>query len=476
MRTATFHQVDEDRADEFVRKGYRRRHVFAHRLYRLPKCGPDAMKLATWMRDTRDPNRLWELVLFAAPSLIEQFPRDLFFDDDVVWHQQQLGRAGQVASANLVIEGPDLYTAVHISDLVQRISRRREHKTQIENRFAGWNHMLLNGILDFALARGVERVHVPTAALALRNTDPARTVGPELFERVYDRNVRDLFAPVRSGDWWRIEVADVRDRVVVATIATEVLPSERVICLCHDVEAGYGHLEADPAFAEHAHATSRRSLEQMLAIEAEAGCVATYNVLGLLLEDVRADIESGGHCLAFHSFDHEVPAARRALANALYRLHDRWRGAEVADHEPGASRQLNKCRELDYRLKGYRPPQSRITADLSDANLCFHNFEWLANSSYALRFSDPRLQNRLVKIPILIDDFDLHRRALGYDAWEAEVLTALGQHQVAAVCLHDCYAPLWLPRYRGFLERLRELGRLVTMDSVASDVVLAHAT
>jgi hypothetical protein len=54
-------------------------------------------------------------------------------------------------------------------------------------------------------------------------------------------------------------------------------------------------------------------------------------------------------------------------------------------------------------------------------------------------------------------------------------LEQLATHRVAAVCLHDCYAPLWLPRYRRFLERLGELGRLVTMDEVARDVVLAQA-
>ena len=39
---------------------------------------------------------------------------------------------------------------------------------------------------------------------------------------------------------------------------------------------------------------------------------------------------------------------------------------------------------IDYRIKGYRPAQSRITAELTDANLAFHNFEWLASSRYSL--------------------------------------------------------------------------------------------
>ena len=474
MSTATFHQVDEDRVDEFVRKGYRRRHVFAHRLHHLPKVGPDGMKLASWMRGTRDPNQLWELVLYAAPSLIEEFPPELFFDDDIVWHQQQFGRSGQVATVNIVLEGAELYTSAHLSDLVQRISRRREHKTRIENRFAGWHHMLLNGILSFALDHGVQRVHTPTARLAMRHTDPARTVGPELFERIYDRNVRDLLGAEQAGEWWRIDMARARDRVIVPVTGAEPLSDERVVCLCHDIEAGHGHIRADPSLAASAHQTWRQSLEEMLGIEAEAGCRATYNVLGLLFEEVRGAIEAGGHCLAFHSFDHEVPDRRR-FANAVYRLLDRRRGAPTdGEEEPGASRQLNKCREIDYRIKGYRPPQSRITSDLSDANLCFHNFEWLASSAWGLRFSEPRLENRIAKLPIHLDDFDLYRGAVSYDAWEAGALKELAAHRVAAVSLHDSYAPLWLPRYRDFLERLGELGRLVTMDEVARDVVLAQ--
>ena len=41
--------------------------------------------------------------------------------------------------------------------------------------------------------------------------------------------------------------------------------------------------------------------------------------------------------------------------------------------------QLPRCREVDYRIKGYRPPRSQITPELSDRNLLFHNFEWLAS-------------------------------------------------------------------------------------------------
>ena len=50
----------------------------------------------------------------------------------------------------------------------------------------------------------------------------------------------------------------------------------------------------------------------------------------------------------------------------------------------------------------------RITAELTDENLCFHNFEWLASSAYSFGFAEPRLQNRIVKIPIHFDDFPMY--------------------------------------------------------------------
>jgi hypothetical protein len=332
--------------------------------------------------------------------------------------------------------------------------------------------MLMNGILNFALERGAERVHMPTAELALRHTDRSRSPQREMFERIYDRNVTELFPARRRKEWWTIELDSVRARVVVPERGHEQLPRERTICVCHDIERGFGHTVADPAYAAHAHETGPASLAAMLAIEDELQCKATYNVLGLLFEEVREEIERRGHCLAFHSYDHEID--ERPVADRLYRLLDRWRGGTAAAGVDGESRQLNKCRELDYRVKGYRPPRSRLTRELSDANLCFHNFEWLANSPRSLGGPTPRLANRLVKIPILCDDFELYR-GVPYDEWEQRVIRTLGEHEFGCVCLHDCYAGFWLPRYKELLGRIQELGRLRTMDQVAAGVTFANS-
>ena len=205
--------MSADRADEFLAKGYPRRRFFPHRIYHLPKCGPDAFRLAEWSLGERDPAHHWEIVLYASEPLIDEFPRELFFDDDVVWHQQQFGKPGQVATANLVLDGDALHSTVHVSDLVQRISRRRDLKTRVEKRFDGWAHMLVNAILDFALERGLKAVHTATADLAMKHTDPTRKVGRALYERIYDRVVQPL-DPVRHDKrWWTIAVDS--SRVVV---------------------------------------------------------------------------------------------------------------------------------------------------------------------------------------------------------------------------------------------------------------------
>src|SRR5947208_12909349 len=112
MASAVFHHAAPELADEFVARGYKRRHFFPHRIHHLPKCGPDAFRLASSMCGASDPDAHWELVLYADDGLVEDLPPELFFDDDVIWHQRQFGRRGQVATANLVLDGPVVRTTL----------------------------------------------------------------------------------------------------------------------------------------------------------------------------------------------------------------------------------------------------------------------------------------------------------------------------------------------------------------------------
>ena len=237
------------------------------------------------------------------------------------------------------------------------------------------------------------------------------------------------------------------NRLVVPEPREEAIADEKSICVCHEVEKGMGHVDSDPDFASRADAIALENLERMLSIERQLGVKATYSVVGKLVRELRSRIEEDGHCLAFHSYDHCI----------------------------SSSDQLGRCRTVDYRLKGYRPPQSRITAELTDENLCFHNFEWLGSSTYSLGFDEPRLQNRIVKIPIHFDDFAMYRDGQPYDVWEAEAIATIETNQFVAFGLHDCYGEFWLSRYAEFLEKIRRLGRLTTMNKVADEVFLRNA-
>jgi hypothetical protein len=130
---------------------------------------------------------------------------------------------------------------------------------------------------------------------------------------------------------------------------------------------------------------------------------------------------------------------------------------------------------VDYRLKGYRPPQSRLSADLGDGNLSFHGFEWLASSAWSLGFRAPRMENGIVKIPILFDDYEMFRKGVPFAEWRARALALVDTRPFVAFSLHDCYAEHWLPHYAGFLADIRARGQLRTLDEVAADVALAHA-
>jgi hypothetical protein len=149
--------------------------------------------------------------------------------------------------------------------------------------------------------------------------------------------------------------------------------------------------------------------------------------------------------VAFHSYDHSEPA------------------------------QLDACRGVDYRIRGYRPPRSRVTEGLADERLAFHNFEWLASSAPSLRTDAPALEHRIAKLPIALDDFGLHTGELSYVDWEAEVLRLVAERPFTAIGLHDCYAEHWLPHYPALLDRLAELAEPRTLDEVADDLFLAHA-
>jgi hypothetical protein len=443
--------IDPDHREAFLERGHLARHFFPHRVIRVRKGGPDGLKLARRMcGDDVGPEQLWELVVHALPPVLDDLPPELFFDRDIVWHEQHLGLPGHVGTASVVERGTDLFVPTLVSDTVQRIGRRRELKTQVEKRFNGWSRMFLHAVLDFASDRGARRVFVAGADLAYEHADPTRDVQRAMFDRVYDGSVGPPYRAARDGRWWRLDVADNAGVVVRPRVDALRLSDEPAICVCHDIERGWGHLDEDPAFAAAVDVDAPRYLDEMLEIEAGAGVTATYNIVGFLLPDLVAQVRGAGHCVGFHSYDHASPG------------------------EPGGDDQLRHCRAIDYRIKGYRPARSGITTELTDENLAWHNFEWLASSTFSLRLDQPALEHGVVRIPILFDDAHLHNGA-PYSGWEKAGLRALADRRTAVFSLHDCYAPGWLPDYAELLRKVADLGRIRSLDEVAAEVLLGEA-
>jgi glycosyltransferase involved in cell wall biosynthesis len=442
-----FRQAGPDAKARFQQAGIEGRFFFPHRVFVLPKGGPDGMLLARNMAGATDPSRLREIVLYALPPAADKVPDALNFDDDVQWHQQQFGLPAQIAAANLLIEDSAIRCYVLVSDLVQRIGRAPLHRTQIDAAFKGWYRLLLNAVLDYARENGRPTVYVASARNVLRNSDPRRHPKPELYERIYDRFPRDLGAVLDDG-WWRLDADLLQNQIVPLERDFEVHRWPKTVCLVHDIEQGLGHRDCDPAFAEIADRESPAALTVMLEVEKHMGVKSTYNLLGLLYPALHQRIRGDGHALAFHSYDHSI----------------------ARDGYDPSEDQLSRCRELDYRLKGYRPPQSKIPSGLNPLNLTRHNFEWLASSCSSLGCQSPVMNNGLVWIPIHADDWPMYSHGISYPDWEREIFDLVAARDFVAIGLHDCYGRFWLPWYEQFLRRLQSMATITTMDAVAAGV------
>ena len=442
--TAKFRELPQW-APQFAAAGFERNYFLPHRFYFLPQCGLDSYKLAQQMFGPVEVGNFWQVVLFAANPPRKGISGELLLDDDLTWHRQQFNRAGQIATATLYVDGDTVYATARHSDLMQRISRPGESETRVEKMFQEWHRLILNCIANFAVERGLERICIATAALSMEQSDRERFPQPELFARVYDGAVKDHFQAHQRGGWWQVEVARNRSAIVPARISLEQIEAPKTVCICHDIERGAGHRASNPNWAAIAEREAPAALDAMLALERAVGVRATYNVLGSLLDEIREKIQRDGHCVGFHSYDHR------------------------------AEQQLAQCRRVDYRIKGYRPPNSTITPELSDNELCWHNFEWLASGSSSLGFHEPRLEYRVVKIPISFDDFDLFCGRQSFEEWRRMATDKMRRYDFVVFSLHDCYARYWLPEYESFLREICSLGNLRTLDEVAADVFLANA-
>jgi hypothetical protein len=433
----------------FARREFFHHHVeiFNHQVIAVPKAYPDAQLLLE-RRGLRSKEiargQFYQLNLYTTDFY--DLPDALFIDPQINWHRQQLGQKGLIAAAGLWVRDAAATISTIQSDICQQLYRhstlRHSCKTRVDKRFRYWYALLFNAVLDFCLELNLLTLRCPTGQQIVANT--SKSVQSDLFCRIYDYPNRAFACrktKVRSAEYWDISVEANRDRIIpLSVLQNSVVENDSNGCLCifHDIEENVNTPIAADECAEN--------LQRMLEIEKSFGVDATYNVLGVIFERKNSVIRASNrhHSIGFHSFNH--------------RLND--------------LAQLPKCRNVSLRVRGYRPPNSRITNELTDYALTKFNFEWFACSANSLGHSDCRLQSGLVKIPIHIDDHRLH---LGqpYEEWRNDLLQRTSIMPFFALGLHDCYASKWLGRYADLLDELLSMKKLVRADDVCDGVLLA---
>ena len=80
-----FRNISPSRIEEFHSKGFKKRHFFPHKTYYLRKPGPDGFKIASRIFGEINPSDMVEVVIYAVSPVLDEFPKELFFDDDIVW-------------------------------------------------------------------------------------------------------------------------------------------------------------------------------------------------------------------------------------------------------------------------------------------------------------------------------------------------------------------------------------------------------
>lgn len=426
--------------EAFAARGFRAREVFGHRVVTIAKQYPDLLadlQARGCSIEELGAGTFRQLNLYA--TRLEGFPEALFTDSTVNWHRQQLGLNGLVAAAGLYLPGDGTAVVDKLqSDLCQQLVRNEElHRrlrTRVDNRFGAWYKLAWNAVLDFALVSGIRTLWCPTAGAVLARARPG--LNPALFERIYDgiaSRYQCRKVVWRGSEWWQLDVADNQDRIVPLDPAAEPLAERpaKVIAVYHDIEA---NLDTDVSAAE-----CREALVRMLEVERDAGAHTTYNVVGTLFRDAAPLIAaSSRHAFGFHSYDHRITDLS----------------------------QLRRVREVNLKVRGYRPPRSILTPELTDYRLSSYNFEWLLNvapHSSAVWY----LENGIVKIPAHLDDYPLQTGAMTYAEWKAKLLAMVETQRFVAVGLHDCYARHWLADYGDLLAQLQRRGALWTCDEIA---------
>ena len=137
--TIVYRESAPEQEIAFIDRGYPKKYIFPHKVYCIPKPGPDALRLERWMVGIQPKATHLTLTLHATGEALSEFPGDLFFNKDLVVHQQHFGVPGHLAFASLVSSGKDFYALQVIGDPVQRRARAPAFRQLLSSRFRGWH-------------------------------------------------------------------------------------------------------------------------------------------------------------------------------------------------------------------------------------------------------------------------------------------------------------------------------------------------
>ena len=422
------------------------KYFFVHEVEYIEKQYPDMfviMEMRGFAKKELFKGKFIQLNVYSKE--IEGLPGNLFFDKKINWHQQHFGKKGLIASAGLyLLNQEDIFIEVMQSDLLQQLFRsqkfRKLYRTKLEDKYKYWYKILFNAILDFAIGNGFLKIYCPTSEQLSNNTK--MKVDNSFFTKVYDyskRNFNSSKKKIKKAEYWKIDLKKNLDKIVrLKSVFREIKKSKKIVCIYHDIEE-----DVDTPISKE---KCKEYLQKMLEIEEKQGISVTYNILGSLFNEKEKIIQSyGNHSISFHSYNHNLKDLN----------------------------QLKKVREVNLQVRGYRPPQSNLTRELNDYNLSYYNFEWLMSSASSLNTTEPRLENGIVKIPLHIDDFPLHKMEMSYEQWENRLLETIKNNDFVAFGTHDCYGHHWIDKYDPLINKIKSLGvEFKTGDEIANHLFL----
>ena len=429
--------------DEFLRKGFKERDYFDHEVIATQKFYPyTTYNLMLRGYNEHFINSILPIQINIYAPALASIGDDILWDGQVNWHRQQMEKPGLVAAAGLCIDHSETaMVSIIQSDINQQVYKfanyKSKYKTRLRSWFGKWNLITYNAILDFALSAGIKTVLFPTTDSVFRHVKA--NVLRDIYDTIYDSVANTYLCrktTIKGHDYWKVNVAENQSKIAILEDERVKQSHSKVVCILHDTEENVD-TDIDIRSCEDA-------LESMLEIEHEANISTTYNVLGTLYNKKNQLItKNNQHAIGFHSFNHVI----------------------------GEEGQIEAVREVDLQVKGYRPPQSRLTAELNNFNLQYHNFEWLCSSSSSLGISDITLEHGIVKIPVDTDDWLIQSGQMSYENWKDLLLKKIEDNAFFSFGLHDCYSKHWLQNYPELIRSIKSIG--VSFQSC--DQVAAHA-